>query len=144
MSNSEILRRMSKWRVGACGCWALPTNPASLTAGRFGRDIGARIVVGISGDAGCATTGGARCRSPVSGCGYSTGDDYWRPPVDCQGDRSGFGHCQGDRVLIGQELEHMSEAELDQQVDHVSIYARVSRTQTANCRDSNAGADLWL
>lgn len=33
---------------------------------------------------------------------------------------------EGDRVLIGQELEHMSEAELDQQVDHVSIYARVS------------------
>jgi Ca2+-transporting ATPase len=32
----------------------------------------------------------------------------------------------GDRALIGQELEHMSQAELDRQVDHVSIYARVS------------------
>lgn len=33
---------------------------------------------------------------------------------------------EGDRVLIGQQLEHMSEAELDQQVDQVTIYARVS------------------
>ena len=33
---------------------------------------------------------------------------------------------EGDRVLIGQELERMSQAELEEQVDHVSIYARVS------------------
>ena len=33
---------------------------------------------------------------------------------------------EGDRVLIGQELERMSQAELEAQVDHVSIYARVS------------------
>lgn len=32
----------------------------------------------------------------------------------------------GDRVLIGQELERMSTDELEQQVDLVSIYARVS------------------
>lgn len=32
----------------------------------------------------------------------------------------------GDRVLIGQELEHLSQPELEQQVDIVSIYARVS------------------
>jgi Ca2+-transporting ATPase len=33
---------------------------------------------------------------------------------------------EGDRVLIGQELEHLSQQELEQQVDLVSIYARVS------------------
>jgi len=33
---------------------------------------------------------------------------------------------EGDRVLIGQELEHLSQHELEQQVDLVSIYARVS------------------
>ena len=33
---------------------------------------------------------------------------------------------EGDRVLTGQELERMSQAELEQQVDLVSIYARVS------------------
>lgn len=33
---------------------------------------------------------------------------------------------EGDRVLIGQELERMSQEELEQQVDLVSIYARVS------------------
>lgn len=33
---------------------------------------------------------------------------------------------EGDRVLIGQELEHMSQPELEQQVDLVTIYARVS------------------
>jgi Ca2+-transporting ATPase len=33
---------------------------------------------------------------------------------------------EGDRVLAGQELEHMSQAQLEQEVDHVSIYARVS------------------
>jgi Ca2+-transporting ATPase len=32
----------------------------------------------------------------------------------------------GDRVLAGQELERMSQQELEQQVDLVSIYARVS------------------
>ncbi len=32
----------------------------------------------------------------------------------------------GDRVLVGQELEHMSQAQLEQEVDRVSIYARVS------------------
>ncbi|BAY45842.1 ATPase [Scytonema sp. HK-05] len=33
---------------------------------------------------------------------------------------------QDDRVLIGQELQRMSDAELEQQVDLVSIYARVA------------------
>ncbi len=33
---------------------------------------------------------------------------------------------EGDRVLIGQELEHLSQPDLEQQVDIVSIYARVS------------------
>lgn len=33
---------------------------------------------------------------------------------------------EGDRALIGQELERLSQEELEQQVDHVSIYARVS------------------
>ena len=33
---------------------------------------------------------------------------------------------EGDRVLIGQQLEHMSQEELEAQVDLVSIYARVS------------------
>jgi P-type Ca2+ transporter type 2C len=33
---------------------------------------------------------------------------------------------EGDRVLIGQELQRMSDQELEQQVDLVSIYARVS------------------
>ncbi|HYW21319.1 MAG TPA: cation-translocating P-type ATPase [Nodularia sp. (in: cyanobacteria)] len=33
---------------------------------------------------------------------------------------------EGDRVLTGQELQHMSDEDLDQQVDLVSIYARVS------------------
>lgn len=33
---------------------------------------------------------------------------------------------EGDRVLIGQQLEHTSQQELEQQVDIVSIYARVS------------------
>lgn len=33
---------------------------------------------------------------------------------------------EGDRVLTGQELEKLTNAELEQQVDHVSIYARVS------------------
>ena len=33
---------------------------------------------------------------------------------------------EGDRVLVGHELEHMSQDELDQQVDVVNIYARVS------------------
>lgn len=32
----------------------------------------------------------------------------------------------GDRVLTGQELQHLSDQELEQQVDLVSIYARVS------------------
>lgn len=32
----------------------------------------------------------------------------------------------GDRVLIGQELEKLSQEELKQQVEHVSVYARVS------------------
>jgi Ca2+-transporting ATPase len=32
----------------------------------------------------------------------------------------------GDRVLTGQELQRLSQEELEQQVDHVSIYARVS------------------
>lgn len=32
----------------------------------------------------------------------------------------------GDRVLSGQELQRLSQEELEQQVDHVSIYARVS------------------
>ncbi len=32
----------------------------------------------------------------------------------------------GDRVLTGQELENLSQEELKQQVDHVSVYARVS------------------
>jgi Ca2+-transporting ATPase len=32
----------------------------------------------------------------------------------------------GDRVLVGQELEHMSQAQLEQEVELVSIYARVS------------------
>jgi Ca2+-transporting ATPase len=33
---------------------------------------------------------------------------------------------EGDRVLIGQELERMSQSQLEQEVDLVSIYARVS------------------
>ena len=33
---------------------------------------------------------------------------------------------EGDRVLIGQQLEHMSQEELEAQVDLVGIYARVS------------------
>ena len=33
---------------------------------------------------------------------------------------------EGDRVLTGQELQKLSQEELDQQVDHVSIYARVA------------------
>ncbi|AFY46453.1 P-type ATPase, translocating [Nostoc sp. PCC 7524] len=33
---------------------------------------------------------------------------------------------EGDRVLTGQELQHMSDQELEQQVDLVSIYARVA------------------
>lgn len=33
---------------------------------------------------------------------------------------------QGDQVLTGQELERMSQPELEQEVDRVSIYARVS------------------
>lgn len=33
---------------------------------------------------------------------------------------------EGDRVLSGQQLQHLSQAELEQEVDHVSIYARVS------------------
>jgi P-type Ca2+ transporter type 2C len=33
---------------------------------------------------------------------------------------------EGDRVLTGQELQHMTDEELEQQVDLVSIYARVS------------------
>ncbi len=37
----------------------------------------------------------------------------------------GIAH-QGDRVLAGQELEQMSQAQLEQEVDQVSIYARVS------------------
>ncbi len=32
----------------------------------------------------------------------------------------------GDRVLSGQQLQRLSQAELEQEVDHVSIYARVS------------------
>lgn len=32
----------------------------------------------------------------------------------------------GDRVLTGQELQRLTQEELEQQVDHVSIYARVS------------------
>lgn len=32
----------------------------------------------------------------------------------------------GDRILIGQELEQMSQRELEQQVEQVSVYARVS------------------
>lgn len=32
----------------------------------------------------------------------------------------------GDRVLIGQELQKMSQADLEQQVDDVSVYARVA------------------
>jgi Ca2+-transporting ATPase len=32
----------------------------------------------------------------------------------------------GDRVLIGQELEEMPQEELEREVDHVSVYARVS------------------
>jgi Ca2+-transporting ATPase len=33
---------------------------------------------------------------------------------------------EGDRVLTGQELEKLSQEELKQQVEHVSVYARVS------------------
>ncbi|MCT7987880.1 cation-translocating P-type ATPase [Laspinema olomoucense] len=33
---------------------------------------------------------------------------------------------EGDRVLIGQQLEEMSQDELEREVDHVSVYARVS------------------
>ncbi|WP_241392587.1 cation-translocating P-type ATPase [Rippkaea orientalis] len=33
---------------------------------------------------------------------------------------------QGDRVLTGQMLERMSQDELEQQVEHISVYARVS------------------
>lgn len=33
---------------------------------------------------------------------------------------------EGDRVLTGQELEHMSPPQLEQQVDFVNIYARVA------------------
>lgn len=33
---------------------------------------------------------------------------------------------EGDRVLTGQELQKLSQKELEQEVDHVSIYARVS------------------
>lgn len=33
---------------------------------------------------------------------------------------------EGSRVLIGQELEEMSQEELEREVDHVSVYARVS------------------
>jgi Ca2+-transporting ATPase len=33
---------------------------------------------------------------------------------------------EGDRVLTGQELQHMSDQDLEQQVDLVSIYARVA------------------
>jgi len=32
----------------------------------------------------------------------------------------------GDRVLTGQQIQRLSQAELEEQVDHVSIYARVS------------------
>jgi P-type Ca2+ transporter type 2C len=32
----------------------------------------------------------------------------------------------GDRVLVGRELEALSQPELEQEVDHVSVYARVS------------------
>ncbi|NES82941.1 MAG: cation-translocating P-type ATPase [Moorea sp. SIO2B7] len=33
---------------------------------------------------------------------------------------------EGDHVLTGRELEHLSQIDLEQEVDHVSIYARVS------------------
>lgn len=65
----------------------------------------------------------ARCREAGIRPVMITGDH----PLTARAIAADLGIAKaGDRVLIGQELERMSQQELDQQVDLVSIYARVS------------------
>jgi len=65
----------------------------------------------------------ARCRDAGIRPVMITGDHQ----LTAQAIATDLGIAQsGDRVLTGQELEHMSQPELEKQVDLVSIYARVS------------------
>lgn len=65
----------------------------------------------------------AKCRQAGIRPVMITGDH----PLTAKAIASDLGIAQnGDRVLIGQELEKLSQPELEQQVERVSVYARVS------------------
>ncbi|KOR37797.1 metal ABC transporter ATPase [Planktothricoides sp. SR001] len=65
----------------------------------------------------------AKCRQAGIRPVMITGDH----PLTAKAIASDLGIAQsGDRVLIGQELEQLSQPELEQQVERVSVYARVS------------------
>ncbi len=62
----------------------------------------------------------------------STGHDYRRSPTYSPIHRSRFNITDNDRNLTGQDLTQMTVADLEQVVDEVSVYARVSPEHKLN------------
>jgi Ca2+-transporting ATPase len=131
--NSNATRFWSKiirWRLRDCGCWVFPTNRLDTIPARKGQMKPQSDDLIWLGLVGMLDAPRPEVREAVRKCREAgirpimiTGDHQ----LTAQAIAQDLGIAQaGDRVLNGQQLERLSQEELEQQVDEVSIYARVS------------------